>query len=159
VSLRETHFSGDALLDVIADHGPKFALLVALTATLGSLYFSEIRDYLPCELCWFQRILMYPLVVIILVGILTRDHRLPAYVLPLSLIGFGVSTYHYLLQNAFVHNSGFCSAGVSCSHRWINYFGFVTIPFLAQVAFALIILTIFASILAGAFAYNEDEDG
>ncbi|MFQ5380357.1 MAG: disulfide oxidoreductase [Dehalococcoidia bacterium] len=144
------------MLDLIADHGPKFALLVALTATLGSLYFSEIRDYIPCELCWFQRILMYPLVVIILVGILTRDYRLPAYVLPLSLLGFGVSTYHYLLQNAFVHNSGFCSAGVSCSHRWINYFGFVTIPFLAQVAFALIILTIFASILAGAFAHEDE---
>jgi disulfide bond formation protein DsbB len=74
------------------------ALLAAWIAMCGSLYFSEVRGYVPCVLCWYQRILMYPLTGIIAIGLLRRDGNLPYYVLPFSLLGLGVSTYHYLLE-------------------------------------------------------------
>ena len=142
----------------MAAHAPKLAFLVALTAMLGSLYFSEERHFIPCQLCWYQRILMYPLVAVLLVGIITSDRRVSFYVLPLSLIGFGFSTYHYLIQNAFVEHSGFCQAGVSCSVRWVNYWGFATIPFMAQVAFALISLLLMAALWANHRVEYHDED-
>lgn len=116
------------------------ALITAWTAMLGSLYFSEIAGFIPCTLCWYQRILMYPLSVIIFVGILRRDKGLPFYVLPLSVIGIFVSTYHYLLQKTDLFEGAVkaCSSGVPCTAAWINWFGFVTIPFLALTAFLII---------------------
>ena len=121
------------------------ALAAAWTAMLGSLYFSEVLGYIPCTLCWYQRILMYPLTVILAVGLLRRDRGLPLYVLPFSLIGMGVSTYHYLIQktNIFGGETS-CQVGVPCSTTWINWFGFVTIPLLALVAF--VVITIMALI-------------
>ena len=115
------------------------AWVVALVATLGSLYFSEVRSFVPCTLCWYQRILMYPLVVVLGVASWRFDTSARAYVLPLSILGIFVSTFHYLEQTI----PGFgvealCSAGVPCSGRYINWFGFVTIPFLAGIAFLLI---------------------
>ncbi|RME13263.1 MAG: disulfide bond formation protein B [Ardenticatenia bacterium] len=117
---------------------PLFAWIVALTAMSGSLYYSEVRGFIPCTLCWYQRILMYPLVAIILVGILRRDEGLPLYVLPLSVLGMFVSTYHYLLQIGVLTETGTCKAGVPCTVKYVNYFGFVTIPFMALTAFYLI---------------------
>jgi disulfide bond formation protein DsbB len=116
-----------------------FALAVALTALLGSLYFSEIRHYVPCNLCWYQRILMYPLVAVIAVGLLRQDINLPYYVLPLSLLGQVISTYHYLLEktNIFAAPTA-CQEGIPCTTPWINWGGFVTIPFLAMSGFFLI---------------------
>jgi disulfide bond formation protein DsbB len=122
-------------------YGPYLAFGVALTATLGSLYFSEIAAFVPCTLCWYQRILMYPLTVILLVGIIKQDEYLPAYVLPFSILGIGVSTYHYLTQLGILAHPAACSIGVPCDARWINYFGFVTIPFLALTAFIIITIT------------------
>lgn len=115
------------------------ALAVALTAMLGSLYFSEVRHYLPCNLCWYQRILMYPLVAIIAIGLLRQDSNLPYYVLPLSLIGQGIATYHYLLEktNIFAAPTT-CQEGIPCTTPWINWYGFMTIPFLAMIGFFLI---------------------
>ena len=120
-----------------ASYATQLAFGPAIAAMLGSLYFSEIRGFIPCELCWYQRILMYPIVVILLVGIFNDDWLLPKYTLPLSITGMGVSTYHYLLQN-HVFGSSICSAGVSCAVREINIFGFITIAFLALIAFTLI---------------------
>ncbi|HJP41164.1 MAG TPA: disulfide oxidoreductase [Dehalococcoidia bacterium] len=139
----------------LARYGPALAFVMAATATLGSLYYSEIRDFIPCDLCWFQRILMYPLAAILLVGFIRFDRWVPAYVLPLATVGFGFSTYHYYVQNAEIHASGFCRVGASCSVKWVNYFGFVTIPFMAQVAFALIIIVMLATVWA--VAHSEDE--
>ncbi len=122
-------------------YGPYLAFGTALTAMLGSLYYSEIAGFIPCTLCWYQRILMYPLTVIILVGILKHDESLPDYVLPFSIIGMGFSAYHYLIQLGVVAHSAACSVGIPCDLRWVNYFGFVTIPFMALTAFVIITIT------------------
>jgi disulfide bond formation protein DsbB len=119
-------------------YGAPLAFLVALLATLGSLYYSEIRNFVPCALCWYQRILMYPLVIIILVGIVEQDEFLPTYVLPFSLIGIFVASYHYLIEWGVVGNPTACEVGIPCSVRWVNYFGFISIPFMALTAFILI---------------------
>lgn len=115
------------------------AWVQALVATLGSLYFSEIAHYIPCVLCWYQRILMYPLVAILAVGILRKDKNVPYYVLPLSILGLLIAIYHYLLQMGVIPESvAPCVAGISCASRFVQWFGFVTIPFLSLVAFAVI---------------------
>ena len=135
------------------------ALLAAWIAMCGSLYFSEVKGYIPCTLCWYQRILMYPLTAILAVGLLRRDWHLPYYVLPLSVFGLGVSTYHYLLEKTDIFvGSTACRQGVSCTTQWINWFGFVTIPFLALVAFLIIsIMSVIA--LVNAQPQAEDEEG
>lgn len=110
---------------------------------LGSLYFSEVRGYVPCTLCWYQRILMYPLTGLIAFGILRRDRHLPFLVLPFSLLGQGVSTYHYLIQKTTIFGAPTaCAAGVPCSTIWINWLGFITIPFLAMIAFLIITIAV-----------------
>lgn len=125
-------------------YGEIMLLTVALVATLGSLYFSEIAGFVPCKLCWYQRILMYPLTLIALVGILQNDEYLPAYILPFSLIGMGVSAYHYIIQlGLFGHPAG-CAVGIPCNVRYVNYFGFVTIPLMALIAFILITAVAFS---------------
>lgn len=105
---------------------------------LGSLYYSEIAGFVPCTLCWYQRILMYPLTLILLVGLIKQDGHLPDYVLPFSFLGMGFSTYHYLIQVGVIQHSGVCSVGIPCDLRWVNYFGFVTIPLMALTAFTII---------------------
>ncbi len=115
------------------------ALLAAWTATLGSLYFSEVLGFIPCSLCWYQRILMYPLSVILLIGLIRKDSGLFFYVLPFSILGIVVSTYHYLLQKTNIFtSSAVCDTGIPCTTTWINLFGFVTIPFMALTAFLII---------------------
>jgi disulfide bond formation protein DsbB len=115
------------------------AFLVAALATGGSLYFSEIAHYVPCELCWFQRICMYPLSITTLLAALADDDRIARYLLPLPLVGAGVSTYHLLVENGVVGQSVSCliSAPGGCGVKWINEFGYVTIPTLALTGFAL----------------------
>lgn len=134
-------------------YGAYLALAPALTAMLGSLYYSEIAGFIPCALCWYQRILMYPLTIIILVGIFKRDEYLPNYVLPFSILGMGVSTYHYLIELGIVPHSAACTVGIPCDVRWVNYFGFITIPFMALTAF--IMLTIIMAITR--WAYNQTD--
>ena len=117
------------------------AWVVSLVATLGSLYFSEIRGFIPCELCWYQRILMYPLALILGIGTFQNDSSVKRFVLPLAIIGWGISLFHYLEQKV----PGFaaikpCKSGVPCSAEYINWLGFITIPFLALTAFSLIIV-------------------
>jgi len=119
-----------------------FAWLVSLIATLGSLYFSEIRGYIPCDLCWFQRIFMYPLVLILGIGTFQSDMSVKKFVLPMSIIGGTISLFHYLEQKV----PGFggirpCVSGVPCSSEYINWLGFITIPFLALSAFTLITIS------------------
>lgn len=120
------------------NYGGLLAFVVATTATLGSLYFSEIAGFVPCTLCWYQRILMYPLTLITLVGIIEKDEYLPLYVLPLSIIGMGVSGYHVLVQKGMFSNAASCTVGVPCSLSYVNYLGFITIPVMAFTAFLLI---------------------
>ncbi len=117
------------------------AWLVALVATFGSLYFSEIMGFIPCEYCWYQRILMYPLSIILGIAAFFDEHTVRKYVLPLSIIGMCVSTFHYMLQKIpGLAEIKPCTQGVPCSAQYINWLGFITIPFLALIAFTLITL-------------------
>lgn len=111
----------------------------ALVAMLGSLFFSEILKYPPCVLCWYQRICIYPLVLIIPVGIVNKDKNLPLYVLPLSIVGLVISLFHNLLYYKWIPDAlAPCVSGVSCTTKFIEWFGFVTIPLLAFIAFLVI---------------------
>lgn len=115
------------------------ALVVAIVATFGSLYFSNIAGFPPCILCWYQRIAMYPIVAILTVGLIIRDARSYLYALPLALGGLGIAVYHNLLYYKLLPESiEPCMMGVSCTTKYIEWFGFVTIPFLALAAFVLI---------------------
>lgn len=117
----------------------RLALIVAWVATLGSLFFSEVLRFTPCLLCWYQRIVMYPLAVILAVATLRRDAGVAVYVLPLSLTGLLVSGYHYLLQKTtFLPVPTLCTASVPCETSEMNLLGFVTIPLLSFTAFAII---------------------
>ncbi|TML97097.1 MAG: disulfide bond formation protein B [Actinobacteria bacterium] len=115
------------------------AFLVAATATGGSLFFSEIAHFVPCELCWFQRICMYPLSITTLAMALANDYRAARYLLPLPIVGAGISTYHLLVENGVVKETQAClvSAPGGCATKWINEFGYMTIPTLALTAFIL----------------------
>jgi disulfide bond formation protein DsbB len=116
-----------------------FAWIVAIIATLGSLYFSEIVGYIPCKFCWFQRILMYPLVIILGVGYYKGDIGIKHYGLPLSILGMAVSAIHYLHQKTNLFNEVVrCTDGVPCSGEYINWLNFITIPLLAFTAFTMI---------------------
>ena len=117
---------------------------VAALATAGSLIFSEVIGYEPCELCWYQRIAMYPMVVVFGVDLLGDGSRTRRYALPMAVAGLGISTYHYLLQVFPDAGGGVCGTGVSCSARYVEEFGFVSIPFMAGAAFALIIAILLA---------------
>lgn len=123
----------------VRKYGIYLAWLVSLIATLGSLYFSEILGFIPCTLCWVQRIFMYPLVIILGISSYRDDRNIIPYVLPLSALGIGFSFFHYLKQKvpAFTQIAA-CKVGVPCEQMYINWFGFVTIPFLALIAFILI---------------------
>lgn len=113
--------------------------LVSAIATGGSLFFSEIAGFVPCELCWFQRICMYPLTIITLLAALANDRRVARYLIPLPLVGAGVSIYHLLVENHVVKQAQACliSAPGGCATKWINEFGYMTIPTLALTAFVL----------------------
>jgi disulfide bond formation protein DsbB len=120
------------------------AWLIAIVSTLGSLYYSDVMHLTPCVLCWYQRIFMYPLVLVIPIGIIKKDKILPWYVVVLSSIGGLIALYHYLLQRGIIPDRlAPCQAGVSCTTKLIEYYGFITIPFLTLVAFALITTAMF----------------
>ncbi|MEI4770337.1 disulfide oxidoreductase [Psychrobacillus sp. FJAT-51614] len=119
-----------------------FMWSVALTATIGSLYFSEVRGYEPCELCWYQRILMYPLVLILGVAYAQKNAKIALTSLIFSIIGGCISAYHYSIQKlSFMQESAPACGRVPCTGQYINYFGFITIPFLALIAFILIAIS------------------
>jgi disulfide bond formation protein DsbB len=132
------------------------AWLQSVIATAGSLYFSEAMKLTPCVLCWYQRIAMYPLVVILTVGITLRDARLRSYALPLSLIGLAIAIYHNLLYYGVIpENIQPCTTGISCTTRQIEWLGFITIPLLALVAFSVISV----SLLLHVPATEDDSPG
>lgn len=123
----------------IRENGLPMSWAVALVATLGSLYFSEVLHYLPCKLCWYQRILMYPLVIILSIAAVRKERQMYRYVLPMSVWGGGISLYHYLMQKTDWFKSEAVGCGpVPCDVDYINWLGFITIPFLALIAFVLI---------------------
>jgi disulfide bond formation protein DsbB len=138
----------------ISEAGVWLAFLVALTATLGSLYFSEIADFVPCRLCWFQRIAMYPLAAILLVGAIRRDPGVRWYVAPLAAVGALISGYHYLIEWDVVDDNACSLTGPSCSAVWFREFGFISLAFMALVGFITILALLFVR-----FPGTLDDDG
>ena len=110
--------------------------LVVTTATAGSLYFSEVVGLTPCLLCWYQRIAMYPLVLLLGVAWLAKDDGVWRYALPLSGLGFVISLYHYVIQLRPALDVVTCDAAAPCTARYLAVFGFMSIPFMAGAAFA-----------------------
>lgn len=119
----------------------KCALLIAFVATGGSLFFSEVMVLPPCVLCWYQRIFMYPLILIFSVGLFRKAKESFVYGLALSCTGLAIAVYHNLLYYHLIPESiAPCTSGVSCTSRQIEWFGFLTIPLLSLIAFTLITL-------------------
>ena len=124
---------------------PYVAWVIALVGMAGSLFFSDVMGAPPCVLCWYQRIAMYPLVAIIGLGIAYRDASWRRYALPLAIIGLVIAAYHNLVYYGVIPEALTpCTQGVSCSERQIEWFGFVTIPLMSLLAFAVITAAIAA---------------
>lgn len=143
-------------VDVVTTATRHVALLAATIATCGSLFFSEVFGWMPCELCWYQRILMYPLVVLLTVGILRNDRGVHWYVLPLSLAGMAVSLYHFLMVLQVIPPAP-CT-GVPCAIDYLaplftGALGFIRIPSLAFAAFTIISVMMGNYAIAGAPAF------
>lgn len=120
--------------------------LLAAVATLGSLFFSEVMKFPPCILCWYQRICMYPLVLILLAGLFPFQKSVLRFSFPLALIGWGIAVYHNLLYYKILPESAApCVQGISCTTVQVEWFGFITIPFLSLVGFSLILILLFAT--------------
>lgn len=112
--------------------------IFSTVATLGSLFYSNIIGFIPCNLCWFQRIFMYPIVIICLVAIIKKQKDYLDYIIPLSVIGFLISLWHnYIYYNKFL--SVVCdSSGISCVKVYVLEFGYITIPMMALTTFSVI---------------------
>lgn len=136
----------DDAMVAVDDAALWLAWLIAAVAMAGSLYFSEVADFVPCRWCWFQRVAMYPLAVVLLVAALRRDRAVRWYVVPVAAIGACISTYHYALEWRPSLEVGSCAAfGPSCSDVWFRRFGFVTLSFMALCGFVAIIVLLTAA--------------
>jgi disulfide bond formation protein DsbB len=129
----------EEVMVAIDDAALWIAFLVAALATAGSLYFSEVANYVPCRLCWFQRIAMYPLAVILLVAAIRRDRLVRWYAIPLAGLGAGVSIYHYLIEWHPQLEGDACDPTNPCSLVWFREFGFATLALMALCGFAAIV--------------------
>ena len=120
---------------------PYLAWIIVLSGTVGSLFFSEVMQYPPCVMCWYQRIALYPLVLIIGTGIIMRDGRMKYYALPVCLAGLLISIYHNLLYYGVIPESmAPCTQGVPCNAVQFEWLGFITIPLMSLMAFVAVAL-------------------
>lgn len=129
--------------DVKAIVGPQaipLALVVAIVATVGSLYLSEVAHFIPCKLCWYQRIAMYPLVPVFAIAAVRRDTHVWIYGAVIAAIGAVLSGYHVLIERYPSLDSGSCDPAAPCSLKWVEHFGYLTIPTMAGSAFLLILV-------------------
>lgn len=127
------------LIKILSRNGLLLAFFISLIATLGSLFYSEIAGFDPCRLCWYQRIFMYPQVILLGVAYLRKDFKIIPYSVYLSLVGMGIALYHnyiYYIRTS----SSFCGVADDCIKRYIFEFGYITIPIMAVTAFFLIIV-------------------
>lgn len=143
-----------------AAHPVGWAWSVALIASAGSLYLSEIVGFVPCLFCWYQRIAMYPLVLVLGVGMLRGDASVWRYALPLPVVGALISAYHVTIQLQPSMDAGVCSTGVSCSARYLAVFGFVSIPVMAGAGFVLVaVLMAWVRLIERAETRPDEETG
>lgn len=122
--------------DAVRPVAHPLATAVTGTCMLGSLYFSEIANYTPCRLCWYQRAAMYPLALFLLVALVRRWDRPWRVAAPLAVVGGAVSAYHWSIERFSFLGSGSCSTEVPCTVPWFTEFGFVTLAFMAFAGFA-----------------------
>ncbi len=134
----------DAILDSVAGYELWMGFGVATVATLGSLYLSEVAHLVPCKLCWFQRIFMYPLVIVLGVAAWRRDASVRRTTVLGSVIGAAIAVYHYAIQRYPSLGGGSCDASAPCSAAYIWQWNFVSIPYMAASAFGLILVLMFA---------------
>lgn len=131
---------GKKILTTLGSNGLTLAFIVTTLSGAGSLYFSDIAGFAPCRLCWYQRIFMFPQVIILGIAMLKNDYSVKKYLIPLSLIGAAIALYQFLLQ-LFPNALPSCAGdGASCATKYINYLGFINIPFMSLTAFLLITL-------------------
>ncbi len=129
------------VLNAVREFRATMTLCIAGGAMLGSLYFSEIANYIPCRFCWFQRIAMYPIAMIGLVSFIRRDAGARMYVLPIAAIGACISAWHYLIEWRPALDTGSCAAtGPSCTDIWFRSFGFLTLAGMALIGFLALII-------------------
>jgi len=126
------------------------ATAVAAVATAGSLYLSEVAGYVPCLLCWYQRIAMYPLVIILGVAALRRDRAVWLTAVPIASIGAAVSMWHIMIERR-PELGGVCDPVAPCAMKWVEEFGFLTLPTMALIGFGtIIVLTLTARVVDAA---------
>ena len=131
----------DAVRNLLWGYELWCAFIVASIATGGSLFYSQVAHFTPCEFCWFQRVLMYPLSILTLFVAARGDNRTARYLLPLPIVGAGTSIYHMLIEQGVIKEPAACTATGGCATNWIyrEDFGYLTIPTLALTAFLLLI--------------------
>ena len=117
-----------------------FCWLLVSVSVMGSLFFSYVMEFAPCVLCWYQRIFLFPLVLILAIGLFPFDKKVVKYALPLAIAGWLTAVYHNLLYAGFIPKSiQPCSQGVSCTEEYINLFGLLSIPMLSLLSFSTIV--------------------
>ena len=122
------------------------AWIISTISTFGSLFFSEIMEFIPCTLCWYQRIFMYPLVIILFMGIYSYDKKTIKFALPLVFIGWFFALYHNLIHFGILPKEASpCFQGVPCYTKYIEWFGFITIPLLSFIAFSVILVLLYVA--------------
>jgi disulfide bond formation protein DsbB len=147
----------DDLVQLVAPNAYAMAWVVAFLATAGSLYFSEVAGFEPCRLCWYQRIAMYPLVVILAIAAARRERAGAWYAIGMALVGAIVSGYHVLLEWFPLLDAGACSATTPCTLVWFRVFGFISLPTLALTAFVLILVLMAIRLSAPTTVDEADE--
>ncbi len=131
--------------------------VVAAVTMSGSLYYSQVANFQPCELCWAQRICIYPFAVILLVAALRRDRKIWTYAVPVLVIGAGIAAYHVQLQ-AYPAQTSFCTTLVPCTTRYVWEFGFVSLPFMSLAASTFIITMVLVARATDPDRYDVGDD-
>lgn len=137
-SIAARHGRPSQMVDTVATHRSVLCALVTGAAMVGSLYFSEVAHYVPCTLCWYQRIAMYSLAIIAVTATIRRENP-RAYLVVLAAVGAPISAYHWLLERFPDLDTGACSATLPCTLVWFEELGFVTLPFMALSAFTAVL--------------------
>ena len=115
--------------------------VIASVSTIGSIFFSFVMEFAPCVLCWYQRIFLFPLVIILAIGLFPFDKSVVKYAFPLAIAGWLTALYHNLVYSKIIPESiQPCTQGVSCTEEYINLFGFLSIPMLSLLSFSIIIV-------------------
>jgi disulfide bond formation protein DsbB len=130
---------GGQLIEAVRPVRLWLAWLIAAVAMAGSLYFSESANLVPCKLCWFQRIAMYPLALVLLIAAIRRDEGVARYTVPVALVGATISSYHYLIEWRPSLGGGSCDITAPCNVPWFRQFGFVSLPLMALTGFLAIV--------------------